>query len=298
MRKILGVLFCGVISYSSAFAAPGRVSNKINVLTSFTILADITKNIGGEYVNVSYLVGPNQDPHEFELRPSDMIKIKKSQVFVINGLGLEGWIGRLVESDQYKGVVVVASDGVKALSLTEDGKVVDDPHAWNDPIMVEQKYIPNITSGLCDADPKHCSEYKENANIYASKVHSQYNTALLKFEKLGESNIQAITTHDAFGYFAKRFNLKFLFAQGVSTDSEASAKDIVQLERLIRQSRVKVVFLENMTNNKLIKQIAKDTGAKIGGQLYSDALSPVNGPAPTYLKLLDSNVNIIINAYK
>lgn len=284
-------------------AAQLSFADKLPVVVSFSVLSDITKNIGGDKVAITTFVGPNQDAHEFEVKPSNIRTLKSSKLFVMNGFGLEGWLGRLADKGNYNGVVVVASSGIKPLTEqdTDEAKsnsVTLDPHAWNDPTLVVKNYIPNILAGLIKADPQNAAYYKANALKYSQQVVDADNYVKSKLAPFPANKRVAVTTHDAFGYFAKHYQINFISAQGVSTDSDASAKDIANLESLIRKTKIKVVFLENMTNNRLIAQIGKDTGAKIGGQLYSDALSSANQPAPTYIAMLKQNADTLVAAWK
>ena len=260
-------------------------------------MGDIVQNIGGDQILVTTIVGNNQDVHSYEVKPSDLQKIRNSKALFVNGLGLEaGWLNKIIKS--YNGTVVVATNGIKPLYGNKKQMYKVDPHAWNDPILVETVYIPNILAGLIKADPKHKEFFTANARQYAMQVNALNLWVNHQFAQILESERQAITTHDAFNYFAKRYKINFIAAQGLSTDSDASARDIVALENIIRKSLVKVVFLESMTNNNLIERVAHDTGAKIGGKLYSDALSSVNQPANSYLNMLKYNVNTIVSAYE
>ncbi len=287
MKKIIFLSLLLVINLSYA--------EKLKVVASFSILGDIVKNIGKDKIDVITIVGNNQDVHSYEIKPSDLQKFNASKILFINGLGLEaGWINKIIKS--YKGGVVTASDGIKPL-YGKNQKYKIDSHAWNDPVLVETVYIQNILNGLIKIDPSNKEYYIKNAANYSTQINKLNKWADNQFKQILEKDRYAVTTHDAFNYFAKRYKISFITAQGVSTDSDASAKDIVDLETMIRKNSIKVVFLENMTNNNLIKQIAKDTSATIGGKLYSDALSEVNEPANNYLNMIKYNINTIISTY-
>lgn len=281
-----------------SFTFIGNVyADKLNVVVSFSILAKLVQNIGGDRVNVVSIVGPDEDTHEYELKPSDLVLIKKSKIFFVNGLGFESeWIRPLLEN--YNGKTIVVTNGIFPLFIDRNSEHFIDPHAWNSPQNVIKYYIPNILHALIAYDPKHKAYYDKNAQVYTEKLKTLNEFVLRKFIHIPIADRQAVTTHDAFSYYAKAYSIKFIAAQGLSTDSEASAQDIAHLEKIIRESRVRVVFLENMTNNKLIKQLSKDTGAIIGGELYSDALSKPNGPANDYIKLITTNTNTIVEAWE
>ncbi|MFO0320670.1 MAG: metal ABC transporter solute-binding protein, Zn/Mn family, partial [Neisseriaceae bacterium] len=265
MRKILIIVFLAITGV--IYALP------IQVVTSFSILADVVKQVGGDKVKVSSIVGANQDIHDYELKPSDIVNINNSKLLIINGLGLEaGWINNIVKS--YKGHIVTASYGINPLSMIDKQHLVkQDPHIWSNPINIANYYVPNILKALIAISPQNADYFIKNANKYTKELQELNCWVISQLNSIPINKRQIITTHDSFAYFAKQYNLKFLSAQGISTDSEATAQDIAKLEHIIKTSNVKVVFLENMTNNQLIMQIAKDTKATIGGKLYSDALS-------------------------
>jgi zinc/manganese transport system substrate-binding protein len=283
----IGIIICSNIAYAAG--------TKLNVVTSFSILADIVSNIGGDEVVITSLVGANQDIHAYQLKPSTIRTLNQSQLFIINGLGLEsGWLKSLAQ--QYHGVIVVASKGIIPLYAKEDNLLTQDPHAWGNPQNVIKYYIPNVIAALVKLDPQHQSEYRHNAAIYTTKLIKLNEWAARQFNQIPKNNRQLVTTHDAFNYFANAYDIKFMAIQGVSTDSDASAKDMALLEKYIMASPNKVVFLENMNNNKLIEQVARDSHAIIGGRLYSDALSLPNESAGTYLQLITYNTNTIIKS--
>jgi zinc/manganese transport system substrate-binding protein len=288
-----------LLSFFSSFKILAY-ADTIPVVASFSILGDIVKNIGGDKVSVISIVGTNQDPHDYELKPSDLTIINKSRVLFVNGLGLEAfWLTSIMKS--YDGYKVVVSKGIKPRLLRENiSNVRVDPHIWNNPVNVIDYYIPNILSALIAVSPQNKDYFESNAKNYVDRLNQLNNWVILQFKGIKAHNrdLKAVTTHDAFNYFALQYGIKFIAVQGISTDSDASAKDIVNLEKLIKSSGTKVVFLENMTNNQLIKQISKDTNAKVGGVLYSDALSLPNQPANTYINMLKYNVTTLCNAWK
>ena len=298
MRRILSVIVLILVSsFSFATAQSTQNTRPIQVVASFSVLADIVKNIGGDKISITSIVGPNQDAHEYELKPSDLIAINKSKIVFINGLGLEaGWINGVKGS--YKGNLVVVSKGISPFLIKNDmNKTQEDPHVWNNPMNVVNYYIPNILKALVLIDPQDKAYFTKNANEYTKKITDLNSWVKVQLALIPVESRRAVTTHDAFNYFARTYNINFISAQGVSTDSDASAKDIADLEKVIKSSKVKVVFLENMTNNKLIRQIALDTHARVGGELYSDALSTSKQQANTYINMIQYNVKTLIKAW-
>lgn len=260
----------------------------LTITTGFTVLQDIVLHIVQDRARVNNLVGFDQDPHEFELKPQDMARLQDSDLVVVNGLGLESWI-RAVATEK----LVVVNQGVKA--ITAKGKM--DPHTWQDPQLVQNFYIPNILKKLVAKDPKNASFYKDNAAKYAKQLQQLDRTVINKLSFIAQNKRYIITTHDAFHYFGKHYKLTFLSVQGVSTDTEPAARDMATLEATIKASTTKIVFLENMSNPNIMQQITRDTGAIIGGKLYADGLSKADG-IDSYLKMIETNTDTIIAAYR
>jgi zinc/manganese transport system substrate-binding protein len=261
----------------------------LHVVASFSILADMVKNVGGEDVVVTSLVGPDSDTHTYQPTPSDVKSLAHADLVFVNGLGFEGWMQRLIEASGFKGTVAVASQGITPRQMTDDGKQVTDPHAWQD-LSNGHIYVQNIAAALALAAPTHTAEFRKRAMIYDAELLKEEKVVRTAFAGIPPAQRKIITSHDAFGYFGAAYGVTFLAPEGVSTESEASASGIAALIRQIKAEGIKEVFIENMTNPKLIRQIGKDAGAKMGGTLYSDALSSDKGPAPTYLAMFENNV--------
>lgn len=295
MRSIITLFFL-VLSLSLNIAA---ASEPLPVVASFSILGDVTRNVGGDRINVSTLVGPDQDAHVFEPSPADIAKIAKARLVVINGLGFEGWISRLTRSSGFKGPVIVASSGVKSRSMPGENNhgTQIDPHAWQNPENVIV-YVRNIQKALSQLDPAGEAIYRQNADNYVKQIQNLDDWARGKYAQIPASKRRVITSHDAFGYHGAHYSIEFLAPQGVSTDSEASAKDVARLIKQIKQEHIKAIFMENMSNPKLIEQLSRDAGVQLAGRLYPDALSGKEGEAPTYLELIRTNVQRIIAAMK
>lgn len=285
-------------------AAPAQ--EKVKVLASFSILADLVREVGGERVEVSMLVGPNTDMHGWSPTPAHAKSVAGAQLVVINGLGLEGWADRLVKSANYKGARLVATKGVKALTAETEGhghnhkhKHSDryDPHAWQEVANVKI-YVANIRDALSGIDPAGKDTYAKNATAYLQKLEALEAEIKLLFTGLSEKQRRVITSHDAFHYFGDAYGIEFLAAQSAGGDTQPSARDVARLIQQIRKEGVKAIFVENISNPRIIEQIAKETNAKIGGTLYSDALSDASGPAASYIDMIRHNAKTIAAALR
>jgi zinc/manganese transport system substrate-binding protein len=274
-----------------------RASEPIQVTASFSILGDIVRAVGTERVKVTPLVGPDEDAHVFEPKPADAKTILQSRLVVMNGLGFEPWMLKLLKSSGYKGDTLEASKGVKPRTMpAEDGKGLEtDPHAWQDPTNVIV-YVQNIAQALTKLDPAGASLYQKNAAEYTAELKTLDDWAKTQMSSILREKRKVITSHDAFGYFAAHYNVTILAPQGVSTETEPSAKEVARLIRQIKHDKIKAVFMENMSNPKLISQIAVDTGVTLGPELYVDALSAKGDEGTTYLKLMRHNVTELVKA--
>jgi zinc/manganese transport system substrate-binding protein len=262
----------------------------IGVVVSFGILADIVRQIGGEDVTVTSLIGPDSDAHVFEPNPDQARLLSKAQLFVVNGLGFEGWLTRLTRSAQYRGPVVVASEGIAPTTTTEPGETtpVPDPHAWQDP-RNGVIYAENIAWALSSIDPPHAGAYRARSRRYKAELDALDRRVRDELAAIPPEKRRVITTHDAFAYYGKAYGVAFLAPEGLNTESEPSAKTIAGLIRHIRREGIKALFLENISDPRLIRELARETGATLGPPLYSDALSRPDGPAPTYLRMIEYN---------
>lgn len=293
--------FCKLllIGIASACLLPNAsfAAGKLPVVASFSILGDLVRVVGGERVSVTTLVGPDEDAHVFEPSPADAKAIVQSRLLVVNGLGFESWAQKLAKSAGYKGETVVASRGLKPLAMAQEkghegkGHHHDeaDPHAWQNPLNVVL-YTGNIAAALAKADPAGATAYQANASAYVKELQALDTWAKAQFVAIPAAKRKVITSHDAFGYFAAQYQISFLAPQGVSTDAEPSARAVAQLIRQIQRERISAVFVENMSNPKLLAQLGKDAGVTVGPALYVDALSAAGGPADSYLKLMRHNV--------
>ncbi len=284
VSRCLAALCLMIALSSQAAAAPVRV------VVSFSILGDIVRRIGGIEVVVTSLIGPDSDAHVFEPNPDQARLLAKAQLFVVNGLGFEGWLARLTRSAQFGGVVVTAADAATPITTTEPGETspIPDPHAWQDPRNVII-YADNIARALAAVDPAHAEAYRHRFQTYKAELEALDQQVRHEMEEIPADKRRVITSHDAFAYYGKAYGITFLAAEGLSTDSEPSAKSLAELIRQIRRERIKALFLENVSDPRLVEQLARDTGTVPGPPLYSDALSRPNGPAPTYIRMIEYN---------
>lgn len=269
-------------------------ADKVPVMASFSILGDLVQVVGGDRIAVITLVGADEDAHVFEPKPADARNLLRTKLLVTNGLGFEPWAQKLVKSAGYKGQSVVATEGIKARSLTDErGKAETDPHAWQDPTNVVL-YVRNIAAALSQVDAASADTYRANSEAYVKQLEALDAESKTAFAAISPDKRKVITSHDAFGYFGARYGVRFLAPQGMSTEAEPSARGVATLIQQIKEEKIKAVFVENMSNPKLLAQLSKDAGVTVGAALYVDALSKAGGPADTYLKLIRHNVTQLV----
>jgi len=312
-----------ILSLWLGLAGPARAAGEgapVRVVASFSILGDLIRQVGGAQVAVTTLVGPDSDAHGFSPSPADARKLAEADIVFVNGLGLEGWLDRLIRASGTRAPVVVASAGVKPIPAEgghgdhdhggmdhggmdhggmdhggmdhagqDHGDHAVDPHAWQDLANV-RIYVANIRDGLAKVDPGHAEAYRAAAAGYLAKLDDLERDVRAAIDCIPAERRRIITSHDAFGYFASAYGLRFVAPQGVSTDSEASPRDVAAIIRQIRRDRVPAVFLENISDPRQMALIARESGARIGGKVFSDALSRPDGPAPTFLDMMRSNL--------
>jgi zinc/manganese transport system substrate-binding protein len=307
-------LLLASVSALTLLASPA-LSAEVKAVASFSILGDLVQQVGGERVEVTIIVGPNADSHIYEPKPSDAAAVAGTDIFFVNGLGFEGWMDRFVEATGYQGRLVTVSDGVAAHEMEEGDEHADeegehddhahdehghehgatDPHAWQS-LTNGVLYVENIAKGLCAVDAAGCDLYNANANAYAAQLTALDAEVKAQIAAIPEAQRKVITTHDAFGYFGDAYGVSFLAPEGISTDAEPSAADVARLITQIKAEGVKALFIENMSDGRLVQQIANETGVALGGELYADALSAADGPAATYLDMFRHNVGLLIPA--
>ncbi len=272
-------------------AGPVRAQDRLNVVASFSILGDFVRNVGGERVSVTTLVGPDGDVHVYTPAPADAKKIADAKLVVINGLGLEGWLPRLVQSSGGKAILVTASQGITPLKIGSDA----DPHAWQS-VANAKMYVANIRDAVVAADPAGAEAYRVNAERYLANLDALDREVRDAMAQIPQARRKVISTHDAFGYFAAAYGITFIAPQGVSTESEASARDIAGIINQIKTAKIPAVFLENISDPRLMRRISSETGARIGGTLFSDSLTGEKGDAPTYIDMVRHNIKALTSA--
>jgi zinc/manganese transport system substrate-binding protein len=296
-RNTLKLLALAALAGPALFLNRTIAAEPVPVVASFSILGDLVQVVGGERVKLTTLAGPNADAHAVTPSPRDARAVLNARLFVINGLNFEPLAQKLAKSAGYKGVTVVASTGVPArkmqVSGDSHGHQEADPHAWQNPENVVL-YVKNIAAGLSSVDPEGAATYQANAAAYAEELTKFDAWAKAQFASIPVARRKVITSHDAFGYFAAHYQISFLAPEGISTDTEPSARHVAELIRQMKREKIRVVFVENMRNPKLMAQLGRDAGATLGGTLYSDALSGPEEPGSSYLKLMRHNVTQLV----
>jgi zinc/manganese transport system substrate-binding protein len=306
LRRTL--LAAAALAAAAAIPAVASAQDRpIRVVASFSILGDMARAVGGDAVEVVSIIGPDADSHVYQPTPSDARALADADLVVVNGHGFEGWMTRLIRSAGYRGPVVTATDGIRTLRGGEGGQGHGhghshghshdgpDPHVWQDPRRA-QFMARNIGDGLARVAPAKAEAFGARVAAYRAELEEIERWAQAEIARIPEERRRVVVGHDSFRYMGDRFGIRFLPAQGVTTDSEPTAQQVARLIRQIERERIAAVFVENITNPRLIEQIASEAGATVGGRLYSDALSAPGGEAPTYLDLVRHNVRTIVAA--
>ena len=280
--------------------AQGAADTPLRAVASFSILGDLVRQVGGEHVALDVLVGPGADAHVFQPTPAQARQVAQAQVIFSNGLGFEGWMNRLLKTAGYKGRQVVVSQGIAPQkeaghSDHNHGHGGGDPHAWQNPRHVIT-YVDNIAKGLCEADASRCDAYRRNAAAYTVQLQGLDAEIKGAWAAIPAAQRKLITSHDAFGYYAQAYGVTFLAPQGMSTDSEASAKGVANLIRQIRKENIQALFVESIADPRLIEQLGRETGVRPAGRLYSDSLSDPSGQAGSYLSMMRFNTQAMTRA--
>src|SRR5438105_1810881 len=292
-HAIAAAVLAAVLSTASALAQD-QPKDKLKVVASFSILGDLVKNVGGDRVEVATLVGPNGNAHVYAPSPADAKKAADAKLVFVNGLGFEGWLERLVKASGTKAPIIVATKGIKPRERVgerdhDHDRGRADPHAWQS-VANAKIYVANIRDALIAADPAGKAAYDANAAAYLARLDALEREVRDVIAKIPAERRKIITSHDAFGYFEGAYGIGFIAPQGVSTEAEASARDVAAIIVQVKKQKIAAVFLENVTDPRLVEQIARETGAKIGGTLYSDALTDDKGDATTYIDLIRHNL--------
>lgn len=294
-RNVITSVFGFAIAACLA-AAPASAQDapKKKVVATFSILGDLVRNVGGDRIDVSVLVGPDGDTHVYSPSPADARSIKDADIVFQNGLKFEGWMERLVSSSGTKAGAVTASTGIEAFEEADDDHETD-PHAWQSVPNVKI-YVANIRDGLTAADPEGKTAYEENASAYLAKLDRLDADIRTAIGNIPQEKRKIITNHDAFGYFAREYSIEFIAPQGVSSDAEASARDVANIIRQIKKEKIAAVFIETISDPRLMERIVREAKVGIGGRVYSDSLSSVDGPAGTYIDMMNYNIRAFASA--
>lgn len=283
-------------------ASAQQAPQLLKVVATFSILGDLAGNVGGDRADVTTLLGPNGDVHVYAPTAADAEEIRAAGLVIVNGLSLEGWLPRLIKSSGSRATTVIATQGVVPRQVAA-GEILShdlgagalDPHAWQS-VANAEIYVANIRDSMIAADPADAATYRANAAAYLAKLQALDRDVRQAIARIPADRRKMISTHDAFGYFGAAYGITFLAPQGVSTDTEPSARDVAAIIAQIRTEKIPAVFLENVSDPRLMRQIASETGAAIGGTLYSDSLTAGNGDAPSYIEMVRHNVKTIANA--
>ena len=291
MTSMVAAVVASAVAGTAAHTV-GADDSRLRVVTSFSILQDLVRTLGGDHVSVVNLVGENSDAHTYQPKPSDAIAIASADLVVFNGLAFEGWMARLIENSGYKNQQLIASLGVDAITRGKES----DPHAWQSFHNI-RVYIQNITRMLVALRPRHAEELAQRQRRYLSALNALERRLIERIASIPAKKRIVVTSHDAFGYLGREFDIQFMAPLGLSMEVEASAADVSAIIDQIRRQRVKALFVENINDPRLLQRIAAETGVAIGGRLYSDALSEAHGPAGTYLDMMRHNVESLITAF-
>ena len=292
---------------------PAQAQQRLSVVASFSILADMTRQIGGDRITLRAIAGPDQDAHVFQPKPSDAAALANAALVIRNGLGFEGWLDRMIRSSGFKGRMVTTTEGITPRIMEAHGhdhggagrrhhhsvgpRQVPDPHAWQD-LGLAQHYIRNITAGLVAADPGGEALYRRNAEAYGARLAALDQWVRAEIAKVPAARRKIVTSHDAFSYFGDAYGVRFLAPQGVSTEAEPSAAEVGRLIRQIKAESITALFMENMSNPATLQRIAQETGLRVRGRLYADALSAETGPAPTYEAMFRHKLSLMVPAMR
>jgi len=273
-------------------ASPAMAQDKLKVVATFSILGDLVKNVGDDRIEVVTLVGPNGDAHVYSPPPGDAKMLAGAKLVFVNGLGLEGWMTRLVRASGTKAPNVVVSTGVKARQMKDDRGHANDPHAWQS-IANAKIYVANIRDELIKADAAGRAVYEANTAAYFAKLDALDAEVRAAIAKIPAARRRIITSHEALGYFGEAYGIEIIAPVGVASDTEPSARDVAKIIAQVKKQNIPAVFMENISDQRLMQQIARETGAKIGGTLFSDALSAPDGPASTYIDMIRHNIRTL-----
>jgi zinc/manganese transport system substrate-binding protein len=292
-RQVIGLLATAPLVPSAQAATP--------ILASFSILADMAREVGGARVGVTSITPLGVDPHHFDPKPSELRHLAAARALIHNGLGLDPWAARAGRASGFKGVFVTASTGARTLTADRDphghghaqGGV--DPHCWHD-VGNAKRYAENIRDGLIAADPAGTEDYRERAGDYLARLDALDAEIKARLAPIPRDRRRVVTTHAAFAYYARAYQVDFLAPLGMAGQGEPSARDFAALIARIKRERIRALFLERAMPPRLMEQLSRETGVRIAGALYADTLSPPDGPAASYVALMRHNTDLIAEA--
>ena len=287
LKRMIGALVISLLACASSASAADRMQ----VVASFSILGDMVQQVTGDLADVTTIVGPDADAHLYQPNAADAKAVAKADIIFVNGMGFETWSDTLIRNAGGNATVVVATTGIAPLRVA--GEI--DPHAWN-ALTNGVIYVENIAAAMAEADQKNASSYKANAAAYINKLMALHANAGDRFASLPEGRRTVVTAHDAFGYLASSYGLNFLAPVGIDTEAEPSASELAALISHLKKTGAGALFVENITSPALIEQISRETGLKIGGRLFSDALSERGGPATSYIAMFEHNLGALMTA--
>jgi zinc/manganese transport system substrate-binding protein len=290
-RDVLKLLVAGLAWSISGVPAGAQAPPRLKVVATFSILGDFVARVGGERIELATLVGPDGDAHVYTPTPADGRQLANAAVVFANGIGFEGWIQRLIRSSGTRARLIEVANAVR--SRSRDGQPDRDhgldPHAWQD-VGNAKLYVIHIRDALMAADPDGRPAYQARAAAYLEELDALEADVKDAIARIPPDRRKIITSHDAFGYFERAYGLAFMAPRGVSTEAEASAKDVARIIQQVKREKIPAIFLENVSDPRLAERMAAETGAKLGGKLYSDALSAPDGPAGTYIDMMRHNI--------
>ena len=296
-------LACTVLAACMFASGPAVAQEKPVAVATFSVLADLTRRIAGDHAQVLTLVGPNGDAHVFEPGPKESAELARAGLLIANGLGFEPWLQRLEDASGFTGKIIVASDGVTPLAAEQEHDHEEeagghregvDPHAFQD-LANAQTYVANIATGLSEVAPDHAADFKANADRLIAEIAALDQQLKADFAAIPQEKRRVLTSHDAFHYFGRAYGIEFVSVQGLSTEAEPTADDLVKVVRQARGGHFSAIFLENMSDPRLAETVAQESGVRVGGELYADALSEADGPAPDYLSLVRYNARQLLS---
>lgn len=301
VKRILIASLCLLIVFSGCSSPPAN-SDKIQVTATTGMIADLVRQVGGEYVEVTELMGPGVDPHLYKASTRDVSKLDEADIIFYNGLQLEGKMTDILQKMKKNKPVIAVAESIDQKKLISVGHNQYDPHIWFD-VTLWMEAAESVKQALIDIDPQHRNEYEKQAQQYRSQLQELDRDIRKQIESIPKDQRILITAHDAFSYMDRAYGLQVVALQGLNTASEYGLKDVQNLVNFIVQRKIKTVFIESSVPKKSIEAVvrgaqAKNWNVQIGGELYSDALGGPDSEADTYIKMVRYNVNTIVSSLK